>query len=142
MKLVEEGRGDEVVAFLEAQGLLTSEGGVLRFTAATRPFLRSDAPLFMAPRAPDVPEDTPPKPEGKELLFEELREMRRAIAQEQGVPPFVIFPDSTLREMCRRLPATSEALLAISGVGKVKLERYGARFLRVVNDWVTGSSEA
>jgi ATP-dependent DNA helicase RecQ len=96
----------------------------------------------MVPLAPDAPEDAPPKPDGKEILFEKLREMRRAIAQEEGVPPFVIFPDSTLREMCRRLPATSEALLAISGVGNVKLERYGERFLRVVNGWVTGSSEA
>jgi len=42
--------------------------------------------------------------------------------------------------MCRRLPATSEALLAISGVGNVKLERYGERFLRVINDWVKEGS--
>ena len=135
-------RIQEVVAFLEARGLLASADRGLCFTAATRPFLRSDAPLFMVPLAPDAPEDAPPKPDGKEILFEKLREMRRAIAQEEGVPPFVIFPDSTLREMCRRLPATSEALLAISGVGNVKLERYGERFLRVVNGWVTGSSEA
>ena len=65
-------------------------------------------------------------------LFAALRELRLAIANEQKVPAFVIFPDSTLIDMCLKLPATNAEFLNVSGVGQVKLERYGERFLRVI----------
>ncbi len=65
-------------------------------------------------------------------LFAALRELRLAIANEQNVPAFVIFPDSTLIDMCMKLPTTKTELLNVSGVGQVKLERYGERFLKVI----------
>jgi ATP-dependent DNA helicase RecQ len=65
-------------------------------------------------------------------LFSALRELRLAIANEQNVPAFVIFPDSTLIDMCLKLPATKAEFLNVSGVGQVKLERYGERFLEVI----------
>lgn len=67
-------------------------------------------------------------------LFEALRACRRALAQEAGVPPYVIFHDSTLREMTDRSPRTLEALSRISGVGTRKLEAYGEAFLQVILD--------
>jgi hypothetical protein len=72
---------------------------------------------------------------GVELaLFEALRELRRRLAQEQGVPPYVIFHDATLREMAERKPRSRAELAVVSGVGASKLERYGEVFLAVLAD--------
>jgi ATP-dependent DNA helicase RecQ len=62
-------------------------------------------------------------------LFERLRALRKRLASEAGVPPYVIFHDRTLAEMARRRPTSEAALLGISGVGQAKLERYGEAFL-------------
>ena len=66
-------------------------------------------------------------------LFERLRMLRRRLADEQGVPAYVVFSDATLQEMAVLRPASLEALLAVNGVGEVKLERYGAAFLEELN---------
>jgi ATP-dependent DNA helicase RecQ len=67
-------------------------------------------------------------------LFEALRELRRQLAAEAGLPPYVIFHDSTLREMAAVRPASLAELGAIGGVGARKLEAYGDAFLRVIAD--------
>jgi ATP-dependent DNA helicase RecQ len=67
-------------------------------------------------------------------LFIRLRALRRTIADQGGVPPFMIFPDSTLREMARVRPCDRESLLAISGVGEVKVKRYGPAFIEVIRE--------
>ena len=66
-------------------------------------------------------------------LFELLRMLRKEIADEQGIPPYVVFSDRTLHEMAATLPQTDEALLTVSGVGEVKLQRYGQQFLRLID---------
>ncbi len=71
--------------------------------------------------------------DGKEL-FEELRVLRRALADEAGVPPYIVFGDKVLLEMVARRPRNERELLQVSGVGEAKLERYGAQFLRVLRD--------
>ncbi len=65
-------------------------------------------------------------------LFEALRAARLAIAKELAVPPYVVFPDTTLVAFATERPTSREALLGISGVGQSKLERYGAQFLAVI----------
>ncbi len=65
-------------------------------------------------------------------LWEALRECRRQLATVNNVPPYAIFHDATLMEMMQRMPQSEQALLAISGVGGKKLERFGADFLRVI----------
>lgn len=65
-------------------------------------------------------------------LFDRLRGVRREIAQEENVPPYVIFHDSTLREMACRLPGRTEDLLQIPGIGERKKEHYGDRFITVI----------
>ncbi len=65
-------------------------------------------------------------------LFERLRALRREIAQREGVPPYVVFSDATLREMARLRPATPDGLLAVKGVGETKLARYGQEFLAAI----------
>jgi len=62
-------------------------------------------------------------------LFEALRAWRRDRAKEQGVPPYVIFHDSTLREVAARKPASLGELSAIEGIGDTKLERHGESLL-------------
>jgi ATP-dependent DNA helicase RecQ len=71
--------------------------------------------------------------EGKDAaLFEKLRALRLELARAQGLPPYVIFHDSTLVEMARSRPRTEGDLAAIPGVGRSKLERYGADFLAAI----------
>ena len=70
-------------------------------------------------------------------LWEALRECRRLFAEELGVPPYVIFHDNSLQEMCRALPRTMEEFNLISGVGERKMEKYGPAFMEVIVDHVS-----
>jgi ATP-dependent DNA helicase RecQ len=67
-------------------------------------------------------------------LFERLRALRKQLADEQGVPAYVVFSDATLREMAAVKPTSEGQLLAINGVGPVKFERYGDAFLDVMRN--------
>lgn len=81
-----------------------------------------------------------PKPDKKsveeldydEILFESLRELRTTLAKAQGVPPYVIFHDRALQEMAAHRPETLHTMRSITGVGELKLERYGQLFLDVL----------
>ncbi len=75
----------------------------------------------------------PLTPDEKEL-FERLRGLRREIAEERGVPPYVVFSDATLREMCRERPTSRESMLEVKGVGRSKLEAFGSQFLEAIAD--------
>lgn len=69
-------------------------------------------------------------------LFEELRSLRREIAEKAKLPPYMIFHDSTLREMSKYCPTNNYALSKIKGVGLSKLEKYGQDFLNVIKEYV------
>ena len=73
-------------------------------------------------------------------LWEALRDCRRQLAEEQGVPPYVIFHDRTLQEMCANLPRDTAQFGRITGVGERKLEKYGTQFLQVIGEH-TGSTQ-
>ncbi|WP_282019286.1 DNA helicase RecQ [Planomicrobium okeanokoites] len=68
-------------------------------------------------------------------LFEELRKIRKELADQGGVPPFVIFSDKSLQDMCTRRPKTAEEFLEVNGVGANKLEKYGEAFLSAIRDF-------
>jgi ATP-dependent DNA helicase RecQ len=70
--------------------------------------------------------------EGDDALFDLLRTERMRLAKEQGVPPYVVFHDTTLREMARLRPLDLDTLAAVPGVGEAKLRRYGDAFLEVI----------
>ncbi|MGO5239426.1 DNA helicase RecQ [Parolsenella sp. LCP21S3_E11] len=111
-------------------------------------FMKGDKPFIMRvakgkPRAPkrderrtrkarnageEAPDLTPEQAE----LFERLRELRLSIAREQQVPPYLIFNNATLEDMCRKRPISAEDLLEVSGVGEKKAERYGQAFLDAI----------
>ena len=67
-----------------------------------------------------------------DALFEELKKLRLEIAKEENMPAFVIFSDATLIDMCQKHPLTSDEMLSVSGIGEIKLQRYGEKFLEVL----------
>ncbi|MDP7989149.1 DNA helicase RecQ [Bacillus sp. MHSD_36] len=69
-------------------------------------------------------------------LFEILREVRKEIAQGEGVPPFVIFSDQTLKDMCAKMPQSDSELLTVKGIGEHKLVKYGSHFLQAVQHFI------
>jgi ATP-dependent DNA helicase RecQ len=72
-----------------------------------------------------------------EIVFEALREWRREVAREHGVPAYTVFHDSTLQEVASVLPQSLDQLRGISGIGATKLDRYGATLLHVVREAAT-----
>lgn len=137
----------EMINFLIAEGYLCMEEGefpVLSLTDKSYTFLKSSSVLMMR-----KPEETVAKKERvrkrrpsmetvNEELFASLRELRRSIADEDGVPPYVVFSDKTLAAMCELLPETDEEFLEVPGVGETKLERYGEQFLAAIGEWKSG----
>lgn len=70
-------------------------------------------------------------------LFERLRALRLVIAREEGVPPYIIFNDKTLIDMCEKLPVDADTMLSVSGVGQNKLMKYGSRFTEEISTFVS-----
>jgi ATP-dependent DNA helicase RecQ len=111
---------------------------VLKLTPGALRLLRNEDTLELA--RPRIKEKARKKPaiaalelEDDDLrLFETLREVRKQLAVQQGVPPYVIFGDATLVEMSRERPANETEFLGINGVGQVKLERHGPTFLEAI----------
>ena len=75
------------------------------------------------------------------VLFDELRKVRMTISKELKVPPYVIFSDTTLRDIARYLPETKLDYLNIKGIGNKKYEQFGERFSLVVNEWIKTHSK-
>lgn len=73
-------------------------------------------------------------------LFERLRALRLVIAREEGMPPYIIFNDKTLIDMCEKLPVDADTMLSVSGVGQNKLMKYGSRFTEEINKFVSEHS--
>jgi ATP-dependent DNA helicase RecQ len=69
-----------------------------------------------------------------EALFARLRELRTEFARKTHVPPYIVFSDAALRDMCRKRPLSREAFLAVSGAGEAKLEKYGAAFMEAIRE--------
>jgi len=130
---------------LVARGLLSVDlerFGALRLEERCRPLLRGEETIELRR---DLKQKTTkrqtrsPLPNDIDItLWEALRDCRRGFAEEQNVPPYVIFHDSTLQEMCVSLPSSLERLAEISGVGERKLEKYGPAFVGVINQHLVG----
>jgi ATP-dependent DNA helicase RecQ len=73
-----------------------------------------------------------------ESLLTKLRDLRRELAQAAHVPAYIVFSDAALRDMCRKQPTTKAAFLNVSGVGEVKMEKYGEIFTRLIGEYVSG----
>ena len=138
--------GDEVAlikpvsrALLLRDALRTNAHGGLEFGPAARGILKGEDRVSLvvppkrerrtrrAPATADDPADNP--------LFDTLRTLRRDLAKEGGVPPYVIFHDSVLRDMAARRPAGRAELALLSGIGARKLDLYGDKFLEAIRSF-------
>ncbi len=127
-----------VLAFLESDSDLY---GGLRLTQRAKPLLRGEETLHLREvtetagksrkRANRIVIEQTNQP-----LFERLRRLRKTLADENGVPPYVIFHDKTLHEMAAIQPLELERMAELGGVGEKKLERFGKAFLREIEDFV------
>jgi len=125
-------------ALLVQDALTTTEHGGLMFGPAARAYLRGEetVPLILPPaRQRRRKRDSGANPVD-DPIFEALRGCRRDLAQEAGVPPYVIFHDSTLRDMARIRPASLRDMALVSGVGERKLEAYGDAFLTALRPFL------
>ena len=134
----------ELCGMLLDKGLLHKNSGeyaTLGVTAEGRDFLRSREQLILSrPKKFEQESESASSSsrgaieyDGK--LFEELRKLRRSIAAENGVPPYIVFGDATLQQMAHYMPQNLNSLSHISGVGAVKLKQYGDEFLAVICEY-------
>jgi ATP-dependent DNA helicase RecQ len=125
-------------------GLITqniTRHSALQLTEAARPILRAEQQLQLA-----VPRLTIARTKGNQQrllggrydkkLFARLRQLRKAIADEENIPPYVVFNDATLLELAELQPISAGEMLGINGVGQRKLERFGMPFMRVIKEYL------
>jgi ATP-dependent DNA helicase RecQ len=122
------------------QGLIEQdlEFGSLRFLPEAQSVLRDERKVMAPAVAPTAGKSSSAATDDIEYnqdLFQELRRLRKEIADGQGVPPFVVFSDRTLVEMARLYPQSEAAFLMVNGIGQGKLATYGERFLTLLRDY-------
>ena len=132
---------------LVERGLLARADGeypTISVTTAGREWLRSRASLTLELRADQATPQRQPTLGRRAVeadydtgLFEQLRALRRRLADEESVPAFVVFSDATLRGLAAAKPTGPQAMLRVSGVGPAKLERYGETFLAAIREYGT-----
>lgn len=124
--------------------LTTDEYPVLRLLKKAEEILNGAKIIMKLPKEEQKPKEKKEKKESASLtagtainrhLFERLRQVRLTIAKKEKIPPYIVFSDKTLVDMCAKLPKTEKELLLVSGVGEVKIERYGEEFLEVLRNW-------
>ncbi|MBM6618138.1 DNA helicase RecQ [Bacillus suaedaesalsae] len=122
------------IQYLIAEGyLVLSEGQypTLSLTNESRPVLLGEKLVYK--RAAMIKRD---KVVVDDELFNRLRAARKEISTDEKIPPFVVFSDRTLRELCEMQPLTMEELLHVKGIGEQKRERYGEKILTIIHEYV------
>ncbi|WGO83756.1 ATP-dependent DNA helicase RecQ [Arsenophonus apicola] len=115
----------------------------LQLTEAARPILRGEVPLQLAvarvlSKKSRNQQNKNYQSHYDKKLFAKLRQLRKVIANEENIPPFVVFNDATLIEMAERFPVQPNELLLINGVGQRKLVRFGDAFMTLIRDHLAG----
>jgi ATP-dependent DNA helicase RecQ len=121
-----------------------TEGATLKLTEAAKPVLRGSVTLELAiPRlaVSSKKAKNQARKDYDKTLFARLKHLRKSIADEDRVPPFVVFSDASLADMASILPTDKRGFLTVSGVGATKLERYGDAFLLAINNYLDAASE-
>lgn len=124
------------------RGFLTQSivrSSTLQLTEKARAVLRAEVELELAVPRLDIAtrsakSDKLANRQYDKKLFAKLRKLRKAIADEEDLPPYVVFNDASLMEMAEMLPTSAGEMLAVNGVGHRKLEKYGNAFLNVIED--------
>ena len=141
---IEDLQWRSVMRQLVVRGLLRVdlEGySALQLTDLCRPVLKGEQSLHLRKeelRAPSTKKSAKKSDKKSQIapedqaLWEDLRECRKQLSEEYNVPPYLIFHDATLKEMLETMPTSHSELLAITGIGESKLEKYGDEFLAIV----------
>jgi ATP-dependent DNA helicase RecQ len=95
-----------------------------------------------AEREAVIPKEKTKKEVIKDALFERLREVRKRLADDKNIPPFIIFSDATLSDMSQQKPTTQEAMLNVSGVGQQKYQQYGEIFIYEIKSFLKSVSKS
>ncbi|MBB6218577.1 ATP-dependent DNA helicase RecQ [Anaerosolibacter carboniphilus] len=123
----------QIILFLVAEGYLAMTEGkypVVKLTPQSVAVLKGKEEIFKREDINEIENQT--ERAVHETLLKDLKALRMKIALEKHVPPYVIFPDTTLKEMAMYLPESKEELLRIKGIGEVKAETYGDVFLNMI----------
>lgn len=124
----------EWIHFLIAEQILSTVEGkypTLKLNKNSVAVLKGNRKVWM---------QTAPIPSNEEVdfhegLFANLRNLRKSVADDKNVPPYVIFSDATLRDLCRYFPTSKDEILQIKGIGERKYEQYGELFMQVIQDF-------
>ena len=135
------------------EGLLTTSNdkyAILKVTAEADAVLRGNRPVIWKRPKAQMNQNTERRISSARLrksdilnskgleLFDRLRALRTEIAREESMPPYIIFSDKTLVDMCVRAPLEKREMMQVTGVGESKYKRYGERFLAVIADYTGG----
>ena len=130
----------DVIQLLLLKGILTqSDDGYSVLTIQQEDALENVTELFMnvvIERQEFITERK--EPEEDPNLFEELRKLRLHLARQRAIPPYLIFSDKTLHDMCKKKPTSKKEMLAVSGVGEVKFQTYGKTFMELIRTYTEG----
>lgn len=140
MEGVSTERISEIITYLSNNGYLKERNNILCRTELASSFIKERLTLVMKTKVADLPsKEKPtisiPERQADTELFALLKELRKKIAYVQGVPAYVVFSDATLLEMSKIQPETAEEFLTVSGVGSVKAERYGEKFVSLIKEY-------
>lgn len=147
----------QIIGQLLEEGLLQQTNdkyALLKFTADTREFITGEHRLVIRTekesRKEQKAESSTERRSNRKSdilnskgldFFEILRNLRTELAREENLPPYLIFSDRTLIDMCVRLPMDKEGMLSVTGVGEHKYEKYGERFLACIREHTGGNKE-
>lgn len=136
---------EHMVNILISRGYLAVDSGqysTLSLTAKANSVLRGQETVMMSLPQRDLKQTRReqmlaalPDHGVDEALFQKLRRVRERLAAKEFVPAYIVFSDATLRDMCNKRPQNAEEMLAISGVGKYKMDKYGEAFLAAIAEY-------
>jgi ATP-dependent DNA helicase RecQ len=121
-----------------------TRGSSIRLNPAARPILKGELALMLAePRIQilDIKRKSTSRipQQYDRKLFARLKLLRRELAEQHDIPPYLVFNDATLAEMSAMLPTSPGEMLAVNGVGQIKLDRFGGEFLDEISEFLTGN---
>lgn len=131
----------EIISYMTAAGYINVAGDkypVLTISPSGMMVLKGQQHVEIKKALPEKQKSVKTKGNNSEYdrdLFEELRILRKEIADRMSVPPFMVFSDASLRDMCTKYPQTRSDFLKISGVGEIKAEKYGTRFMDAIYNY-------
>jgi ATP-dependent DNA helicase RecQ len=125
----------DIMNYLLAEGFLALTDGkypTVKLSANAVPVLKGQEKIAMKIKEPELIQET----EENDELFSVLRNLRKKLADEEKVPPYVVFADAALKEMSRCFPVNKEMMLNIKGVGQMKFDKYGECFIEEIKNFV------